>query len=441
MQSWPPDLGTFLPARNRPLVPARTLNVATAPTRAARLLLLLALCLPPRAATTEPFARPPKRKAQAFAAGERTWRDERQAETDPARWLDQPDRPALARAGQALLRQRCRQRHPPGRGSGARRHDFAQGRSHPLRSRDKAALTLDGQPLAGAVTLVSDADAGADGPSKLGFDEGKGVLTVIKRGDRYALRVKHADAPTRIGFRGIEYWPGGPDWVVKAKFVPHAAGQDHSDREHHRHHRRTSPNPGAVEFQRDGKTYPHRGAGRRRRRAVPGVRRSHQRPWQLSRGPFPGCADARCERHVSCSTSTRATTRRARSRRSLPARCRRRKTALTSRSLPARRPTTSRSQSAHESFPAAWQIRRPLAVGLRAGCAGRPCLGSSRVRPQTPRRHLPARRPPKPPRSRCCGRCPTRTTRCICSGPSICSRRTTIRCPTTSTRRSPMQTR
>ena len=192
-------------------------------------------------------------KAQAFAAGERTWRDERRAKlTRPDGWTslvglhwveegehyfgsdaDNGIRLAAGPAHVGMI-------------------SLKDGRIRFVPER-KAALTLNGQPLTGATTLVSDADAGADGPSKLGFDEGKGVITVIKRGDRYALRVKHADAPTRTGFRGIEYWPGGAEWVVRAKFVPNAAGK-------------TIPianivgttenvaNPGAVEFQRDGKT-------------------------------------------------------------------------------------------------------------------------------------------------------------------------------------------
>lgn len=193
-------------------------------------------------------------KAQAFAAGERVWRDERRAKlTQPEGWTSliglhwveegkhyfgsDADNGIRLAAGPAhvgmISLEDGRIRFVPEKG---------------------AVLTFDGQPLTGAVTLVSDADADAKGPSKLGFDDGKGVITVIKRGDRHALRVKHADAPTRTGFRGIEYWPGGSDWVVSAKFVPHPPGK-------------TIPianivgttqnvaNPGAVEFQRDGRTF------------------------------------------------------------------------------------------------------------------------------------------------------------------------------------------
>ncbi len=116
------------------------------------------------------------------------------------------------------------------------------------------ALTLDDQPLKGATTLISDADGGENGPSRLGFDEGKGLATVIKRGDRYALRVKHADAPTRTGFAGLQYWPADPSWRIEGKFVPHPPGKT-IDIADIIGTLSPVPNPGAIEFKRDGKTY------------------------------------------------------------------------------------------------------------------------------------------------------------------------------------------
>jgi len=115
-----------------------------------------------------------------------------------------------------------------------------------------AALTLDGEPLLRPATLKSDADE--TGASVLGFDEGKGIATVLKRGDRYALRVKHADADTRLRFAGVDYWPADAGWRLDGKFVPHPAGK-------------TMPvaniigtidamsNPGKVEFEHGGKTW------------------------------------------------------------------------------------------------------------------------------------------------------------------------------------------
>lgn len=113
------------------------------------------------------------------------------------------------------------------------------------------ALTLDGEPLKGRVELKDDSKGPA---SVLGFDGGKGKLTVIERGGNRALRVKHADAPSRIQFKGLDYWPANPDWRIEATFVPNPAGTTLpiatiiGTTEN-------TPNPGAVEFEREGKAY------------------------------------------------------------------------------------------------------------------------------------------------------------------------------------------
>lgn len=113
------------------------------------------------------------------------------------------------------------------------------------------ALTFNGEPLEGRVEVPDDRQPQ---PGVIGFDDGKGVLTVIERGGNHALRVKHADAASRTGFQGLTYWNPDPAWRIEARFIPHPAGK-------------TmpmvdiigvttpSPNPGAVEFERDGKRY------------------------------------------------------------------------------------------------------------------------------------------------------------------------------------------
>jgi len=220
--------------------------------RAAIGLSLLMLVLSATACKDEEAARKAvEAETQAFASTQQAWRDERRAKlTQPdgwtslvgLHWIEQGEhyfgsdadngiRLALGPAHVGMLsRKDERIRFIPEKG---------------------AALTLNGEPLTGAVTLLSDADP--EGPSQLGFDEGKGLITVIKRADRYALRVKHAEATTRTAFKGIEYWPGGNDWIITAKFVPNAPGKvipianiiGTTE---------NVPNPGAVEFQRDGKT-------------------------------------------------------------------------------------------------------------------------------------------------------------------------------------------
>jgi hypothetical protein len=113
------------------------------------------------------------------------------------------------------------------------------------------ALTLDGQPLRGRVELKTDHDAA---PSVIGFDDGKGVMTVIQRGDRRALRVKHADADARIQFAGLDYWPPDPSWRIDARFVPHPTGKT-IEIANIIGTLEPMPNPGVVEFQREGKPY------------------------------------------------------------------------------------------------------------------------------------------------------------------------------------------
>jgi uncharacterized protein (DUF1684 family) len=115
-----------------------------------------------------------------------------------------------------------------------------------------AALTLDGAPLRSAAVLRTDADPA--GASRIGFDDGSGSAVVIERGDRHALRVRHANAATRTGFKGLSYWPASRDWRVQARFVPHAAGRTLQianivgtvD---------AVPNPGALEFEHGGTPY------------------------------------------------------------------------------------------------------------------------------------------------------------------------------------------
>ncbi|HSD16299.1 MAG TPA: DUF1684 domain-containing protein [Thermomonas sp.] len=116
---------------------------------------------------------------------------------------------------------------------------------------DSEALTVDGQPSGGAVLRT---DKAGQGPSVIGFDAGKGQVTVIERGGRLALRVKHADADSLVHFAGLEYWTGGRDWQLPARFIAHPKGKTLpianiigtiDD----------TPNPGVLEFQRGGKTY------------------------------------------------------------------------------------------------------------------------------------------------------------------------------------------
>ncbi len=113
-------------------------------------------------------------------------------------------------------------------------------------------LTVDGEALKGATSLRVDDDPA--GPTLLGFDGGKGRATVIKRNGRFALRVRHADAPSRTGFAGLDYWPADAAWVVDADFIAHPAGQTMEIANIIGAFDQVA-NPGVVEFRRDGATY------------------------------------------------------------------------------------------------------------------------------------------------------------------------------------------
>ncbi len=113
------------------------------------------------------------------------------------------------------------------------------------------AVQVDGQAVKGRIPFHADDEAD---PTVIAFDDGKGALSLIHRGQRHALRVKHADAPARIHFGHLDYWPADLSWRITARFVPHDAGK-------------TMPvvditgltteqaNAGAIEFERGGRTW------------------------------------------------------------------------------------------------------------------------------------------------------------------------------------------
>ena len=75
-------------------------------------------------------------------------------------------------------------------------------------------MTIDGKPLTGDTPLLADADP--NGPTIVQM--GSVRFNVIKRGDRYGVRVKDAQAETRTHFQGLEYYPIDPKWRVEARF-------------------------------------------------------------------------------------------------------------------------------------------------------------------------------------------------------------------------------
>lgn len=221
------------------MVPARTLMLLAVAA------LAVAACNGPSGPSAAQQAAKAK-AAAAFAASEQAWRGQRLAElTKPdgwasligLHWLDRGSH----RVGSAADNGIRLLMGPPHLGVFSVRDGKA-------RFVADTAVTVDGQPSRGGA-LRSGADAG--GPSVIGFDDGKGLATVIERGGRLALRVKHADADSRVRFAGLQYWPGGPQWRVQARFIAHPPGKTlpianiigTTD---------DIPNPGVVEFTRNG---------------------------------------------------------------------------------------------------------------------------------------------------------------------------------------------
>jgi len=111
-------------------------------------------------------------------------------------------------------------------------------------------MTIGGKPIAGDTPLLSDADE--NGPTIVQM--GSVRFNVIKRGERYGLRVKDAEAETRTHFEGLEYYPIDPKWRVVARFEAY-------------HPPKNIPitdvtgmtanniSPGAIVFEVDGKEY------------------------------------------------------------------------------------------------------------------------------------------------------------------------------------------
>ena len=80
------------------------------------------------------------------------------------------------------------------------------------------------------------------------------MFYVVKRGDRWALRIKDSESPTRKQFVGLDYFDVDPSWRVEAKWEAYDPP-----------HEVEEPNilgeidkvvvPGAAVFEHDGKSY------------------------------------------------------------------------------------------------------------------------------------------------------------------------------------------
>jgi uncharacterized protein (DUF1684 family) len=107
-------------------------------------------------------------------------------------------------------------------------------------------LLLDGQPAKEQVLFADDADK----PSKLTI--GTITIIVIHRDDRFALRVKDLQAPTRTAFHGLRWYEPNPAYRVHARWIPYNPPKT-LDIPTVLGTTTHMPAPGAAEFTIDGK--------------------------------------------------------------------------------------------------------------------------------------------------------------------------------------------
>ncbi len=117
-----------------------------------------------------------------------------------------------------------------------------------FRAAQTADVRIGGTPVQGEIELHPE---NREDTTRLSYDDGRGQITVIGRGEKLGLRVRHADAPTRLNFTGLNLFPADPQWQVEAHFIANPPGTtlpivnvigDVNQ----------VPNPGYVQFEKNG---------------------------------------------------------------------------------------------------------------------------------------------------------------------------------------------
>lgn len=108
--------------------------------------------------------------------------------------------------------------------------------------------SVDGKPVK-SLDLMSDAD---NHPTIIRL--GSVSFQIIKRGDKFGLRVKDSQSPDRVNFKGTEFYPTDLKWRLDAQFEPYnppkpmpitnVLGMESAE-----------ASPGAVKFEVNGKEY------------------------------------------------------------------------------------------------------------------------------------------------------------------------------------------
>ncbi|MCU1347409.1 MAG: hypothetical protein JWO56_439, partial [Acidobacteria bacterium] len=74
------------------------------------------------------------------------------------------------------------------------------------------------QPGGGGNPIILRDDTDAKGPQVVHI--GSFQFNLIKRNEKFGIRMKDANAETRKNFKGLDYFPPNPKWRIEAQFVP-----------------------------------------------------------------------------------------------------------------------------------------------------------------------------------------------------------------------------
>ena len=83
-------------------------------------------------------------------------------------------------------------------------------------------LLLNGEPAREAV-LKSDAEGKPDL-----MKAGRVLFYIIRRGERFGVRIKDPEASARKAFKGVPRYPVDPAWRIEADFLPYAKPEERS---------------------------------------------------------------------------------------------------------------------------------------------------------------------------------------------------------------------
>lgn len=148
-----------------------------------------------------------------------------------------------------------------------------------------AELVLGDGPAAGSPVRGSIAARVDEAGSTTWVRHGDRAVELVRRGGRYAVRVRDPRAPERLAFRGVPTFPVDPEWVRHGRFIPFAEPAPVTVETARPDLRQEVTAVGTVEFELDGRQHVLTAtAGPRGRLALAFIDRTSGRlsaPWRV----------------------------------------------------------------------------------------------------------------------------------------------------------------